>query len=113
MSKSEGGNDRDEVKKLLKELIDGTNRTLESHASGLRSHQEALLTHEKDLSVALDSLKHHADCISVLRGDLANLEPLINAQSALISALQRTMLRVVSVLRMPTEEPPSSPTAPN
>jgi hypothetical protein len=107
-NKSEAG--RNEVKKLLAELIEATNKTLESHAAGLRSHQEALLTHEKDLSVALESLKTHADCIGVIRGDLERLAPLVNAQSELIAALQRAMLRVVDPLGMdPPELPPSAP----
>jgi len=61
------------------------------------------------LSTILQSLKSHADGIATIRGDLLRLEPLINAQSQLISALQKVMLRVVDHLGWdPPELPPAA-----
>lgn len=83
--------------------------TLESHASGLQAHQTALLRHEHDLSTVLPSLKHHADCIGVIRGDLERLAPLVNAQSELLRALQNAMLKIVDHLGWdPPELPPAA-----
>ena len=100
-------NERDEFRKLLRGLIESTNKTLASHASGLQSHQATLLTHEKDLSVALQSLKQHADCISVIRTDLGEMGRLINAQNELIVSLQGAVLRIIKHLGVdPPELPP-------
>jgi hypothetical protein len=92
---------QEEALKLLRQLTTSTNKTIESHKSALKQHEE-------DLKMALDSLKHHASCIEIMRGDLVNLAPLVNAQSQLITALQGTMLRVLSTLGMDTTELPPS-----
>jgi hypothetical protein len=91
---------QDEALALLRELTTSTNKTIESHKA-------ALLQHEEDLKMALQSLKNQADCIGIIRGDIERLAPLINAQSTLISALQGTMLRVITRLGMDSEAPAS------
>jgi hypothetical protein len=43
----------DEVKKLLQELIESTNRTLDSHKRGLAEHQDSVNRHERDIMVLM------------------------------------------------------------
>ena len=113
MSEESESTKPDDLQSLVRELVESTNRTMQSHAAGLKRHEQGLVTHDKDLLEALKSLKVHADSIQVLRKDLLGLGDLVNQQTHVLTALQGTMLRVLSSLGMMPEEPPPSPTAPN
>ena len=59
-------NDPNEVKKLLEELIEKTNMTLESHKRGLDLHQESVNRHEIDIAVLMKLSKIQQGILAIV-----------------------------------------------
>lgn len=92
---------RMEHAEAIKELVsfaEQTGRTLQNHRDQLQRHEEIL-------HAQYNGGASHRDAIEVLRKDMLSLGELVNAQSVLLQSMQRTLLKIVTTLRLPPEEP--------
>ena len=100
------GESRDEFRQTVLAFVVECGRTLESHAVGLKRHEE-------NIKAAHRTMTTHFDAIQSLRTDAAALVQLVNEHTRVVSALQAVMLRVLDRLGMDAEPPQPPPSMPN
>jgi hypothetical protein len=93
--------EHEEVVNAVRELTSFAEQT--GHT--LRNHRDQLQRHEEILHAQYKGGASHRDAIEVLRKDMLSLGELVNAQSVLLQSMQRTLLKIVTTLGLPPEEP--------
>lgn len=69
----------------------------------LQNHRETLARHESILAEEFKAGETHRDAILAIRQDVSALSELVAAQSTLIAAMQRTLVKLVTDLGMNPE----------